>query len=216
MKVARVGPRAARVPLPFAAAGRVCGAGGYSLVELVFALGLVVTLAAVAIPNTLASLDEYRAAGAARYVSGRLARARMEAISRSADVGVRFERETMGYAYTMYVDGNGNGIRARDIQGGADVELLPPERLSDRFPGVDFGVGPGLPPVDAGGTPPGADPIHLGAGDIATFTPLGTASAGSVYIRGNGSTQWVVRIFGETGKTRVLKFDPGRRRWSPS
>ncbi|MGE5246383.1 MAG: Tfp pilus assembly protein FimT/FimU [Betaproteobacteria bacterium] len=184
--------------------------------ELLFALGLIVTMTAVAIPNTLGMLDEYRAAGAARYISGRLARVRAEAIARSADVGIRFDRTAEGYAYTTYVDGNGNGIRTVEIQSGIDAELLPAERLPEKFSGVDFGVLSELPAVDSGSAPPGTDPIHVGSSGTATFTPSGTASSGSLYIRGKGSTQWVVRIFGTTGRTRLLKFDPIRRRWSPS
>ena len=84
------------------------------------------------------------------------------------------------------------------------------------FAGVDFGALPGLPPVDPGGTPPGTDPIRLGSGNILTFTPLGTASTGSLYVRGRRNSQYVIRIIGETGKTRVLKFDLVSQEWKPS
>ena len=90
---------------------------------------------------------------------------------------------------------------------------MPPERLFDQFTGVDFGAIPGLPAVDVGGTPPGADPIRLGNSSLATFTPTGTSSSGSLYIRGRRNAQYVVRIYGQTGKTRVLKFDARTRQW---
>jgi type II secretory pathway pseudopilin PulG len=41
---------------------------GYSLLELVFVIGLGVTAAAAAVPQYLAGIDDFRAAGAARYV----------------------------------------------------------------------------------------------------------------------------------------------------
>ena len=50
---------------------------------------------------------------------------------------------------------------------------------------------------------------------MATFTATGTATAGSLYIRGRRDVQYVVRIFGETGKTRILKFNPRTRQWNP-
>jgi hypothetical protein len=87
--------------------------------------------------------------------------------------------------------------------------------LSDQFPGVDFGAIPGLPAIDAGGTAPGSDPIRLGAGSLATFSAAGTSSSGTVYIRSRRDAQYAVRIFGATGKTRMLKFDPGTRQWRP-
>ena len=65
-------------------------ATGYSLVELMVVAGLVATLSAIAVPQTLAALDDSRTVGAARYIAARFQRARMEAVMRSAQVGIRF------------------------------------------------------------------------------------------------------------------------------
>jgi type II secretory pathway pseudopilin PulG len=188
---------------------------GYSLVELVFATGLVVTMSAVAVPQYLTAIDEFRAAGATRYISARLQRARMEAVVRSTQVAVRFTEDGGGYGYAVYRDGNRNGVLTRDIQDGIDGLVASMERLPEQFTGVDFGAIPGLPPVDAGGTAPGTDPIRLGAGNLASFSAAGTSSSGTVYIRSRRGAQYAVRIFGETGKTRMLKFDLGTRKWRP-
>jgi hypothetical protein len=187
---------------------------GYSLLELMFALGLVMTMSAMAAPQVLEGMDEYRTAGAARYVAGRLQRARMEAVMRSRSVAVRFERVAGRYAFAMYVDGNHNGVLTSDITQGVDDQIAPAERLAEKFTGVDFGTLPGLPPMEAGGQRPLDDPIHLGAGSLATFTSTGTATPGSVYVRGR-QTQYVVRIFGATGRTRVQRFDTRTRQWTP-
>ena len=72
---------------------------------------------------------------------------------------------------------------------------------------------PGLPPVDPGGTAPGTDPIRLGAAYMASFSAVGTSSSGTVYIRSRRDAQYAVRIFGETGKTRMLKYDARTRLW---
>ena len=189
---------------------------GYSLLELMFAAALCVTAGAVAAPLLLAAVDDVRATGAVRYLSTRLQQARMEAVGRSADVGMQFVQTSDGYAYAVYVDGNGNGVRTRDIQRGLDQRIGSVERLSDHFAGVDFGVLPGLPPVDAGSAAPGTDPIKLGSSSILTFTALGTSSSGSLYLRGRRNLQYVIRILGETGKTRVLKFDLRAQQWKPS
>ena len=186
---------------------------GYSVVELVFATGLCLTLGAVAVPQTLAGLDEVRTEAAARYIAGRFQRARMEAVVQSTWVAVQFTQVGGRYGFTTYVDGNRNGVLTREIQRGIDRPIGAVERLSDQFTGVDFGATPGLPAVDAGGTPPGSDPIRLGVGNLVSFSANGTASSGSVYIRGRGAAQFVVRVSGETGKTRVLAFDARSRRW---
>jgi len=173
------------------------------------------TLSAVAIPQFLTGLDESRTAGAAHYLSTRFQRARMEAVTRSATVAVLFTQDSTGYSYAVYVDGNGNGVLTRDIQRGIDRRIGAVERLSEQFTGVDFGAISGLPAIDPGGTPPGADPIRLGSGNSASFAAAGTSTSGTVYIRGRGGSQYAVRIFGDTGKTRRLKFDRSVRQWKP-
>jgi type II secretory pathway pseudopilin PulG len=188
-------------------------ARGYSLLELVFATSLSVTAAAAAVPQILTTLDEYRAAGAARYLSARLQHARLEAIVRSAEVAVQIVQDPSGYSFAAFVDGNGNGVRSRDIQRAVDTRIGATERLPDQFRGVDFGAIPGLPAVDPGGTPPGNDPIRLGSGNLASFSAAGTSSSGSLYVRGGRDIQYVIRIFGETGKVRVLKFDSRAQQW---
>ena len=188
---------------------------GYSLLEVVFVLGMVITVSAAAVPQSLEGIDDFRAAGATHYIAARLQRARMEAVMRSAEVAMRFNAAPEGYSFAVFLDGNGNGVRTRDIQSGLDGRIGPEERLFDQFAGVDFGAIPGLPAIDAGGTPPGDDPIRLGASGFASFSARGTASTGTVYIRSGRQAQYAVRIFGDTGKTRMVKFDRHTRRWRP-
>jgi prepilin-type N-terminal cleavage/methylation domain-containing protein len=189
---------------------------GYSLVEVACVIAIAGAAASVGVPQVLTTLDELRTSGAARHLAARLQRARMDAVLRSADVGLQVTQIAAGYSYAVYVDGNRNGVRTSEIQQGTDRRLVAPERLSDHFPGVDFGAIAGLPPVDSGGTPPGSDPVRLGSGNLATFAPSGTSSSGTLYVRGRRDTQYAVRIYGQTGKVRVLKFDLRSRQWIPS
>jgi hypothetical protein len=187
---------------------------GYSVLELVFVAALITTVSGAAVPQISTSLDEFRAAGAARYVSSRLYRARMEAVMRSTSVAIQFSRAGSGYAYAAYRDGNGNGVLTGDIKAGVDRRVSALESLPDHFTGVDFGAIPGLPPIDPGATAPADDPIRLGAGSILAFSSRGTASSGTLYVRGRHS-QYAVRVYGDTGKSRILKFHPRAHRWSP-
>src|SRR5262249_13426577 len=173
------------------------------------------TLGAAAMPAFLAGQDELRAAGAAAYVAARFQRARMEAVTRSANVAVRFTPAGSGYTFAVYVDGNGNGVLARDIESAVDRRIGAVERLPEQFTGVDFGAIPGLPAIDSEAPAPGGDPIRLGSGNAASFTASGTSTSGTVYIRSSRGAQYAVRVFGDTGKTRRLKFDRGERKWKP-
>ncbi len=186
---------------------------GQSLVELVLTVGLSITLAGIAVPAALAGLDHVRTAGAAHYLAGRFALVRMEAVKRSRAVGIRFERTSAGYRYAVYVDGDGDGIRTADIRRGADTPLGGAETLGDRFPDVRFGLIAGVPEIGSSGATSGDDPLRLGRSDILTFTPFGTATPGTVYLRGRGPRQFAVRILGATGRTRVMEYSFGSRTW---
>ena len=186
---------------------------GFTFAELLFALGVASVLSAAAVPQLLAGLDEWRTRGAVRYLSSRLYRARMEAAIRNADTAVRFVAAGPTVEYFTVVDGNRNGVRAADVQTGVDQVVDHKERLADKFAGVEFGTLPGLPPVDSSGTAPGTDPIRLGSSDMVTFTPLGSSSPGSLYVRGRGQVQYVLRMFAETGRIRILRYYPGTREW---
>ena len=186
---------------------------GYSLVELLLVLAIVGIVAGISVPQILATLDDNRTSAAARYVSARIQRTRMEAINRSTAVAVQFLQGTDGYSFAVYADENGDGVRTQDIRDAVDLQIGAVDHLSNNFSGVEFGLLAGLPAVDAGGVPPGTDPIKLGASNILSYSPQGTSSSGSLYLRGRGHTQYVVRVFGDTGRVRILKFNPVIRQW---
>jgi hypothetical protein len=136
----------------------------------------------------------------------------MEAVRRSTNAAMQFVSLGTGYSFGSYLDGNGDGVRAQDIRNGVDRRLGAVERLPDNSAGVDFGLLPALPPVDSDSPPPGTDPIKLGSSSLLSCSSLGSSSSGSVYIRGR-RVQYVIRILGDTGRSRVLKFDPLSSHW---
>lgn len=186
-----------------------------SLIDVMCALGIAATVSSIGVADVRNAVDDARASGAARYLAARLQQARMEAVASNRATALRWSGADAAYCWLTYEDGNANGVLSADIQAGIDRPVGVDERLSERFPGVDFGALPGLPAVEPGGVAPGADPIRLGAGNMATFTPLGTATSGTLYLRGRGTRQYAVRILGETGRVRVLKFHPSTRVWMP-
>lgn len=194
---------------------RITTTNGYSAVELLFVVSLSVTLGGMAIPQLLTTLEDYRAAGAARYLVTQIQHTRMDAVNRSVNVAIQFSNTGSGFTYATYVDGNGDGVRTEDIDQALDRRLGTVERLPDKFPGADFGVLPDLPAVEAGSPPPGTDPIKLGVSNLLSFSALGTSSSGSVFIRGRATAQYAIRVFGETGRVRLFKFDARAQRWKP-
>jgi len=171
---------------------------------------------ATSLPTILAGLDDARVAGAARYLSSRLVESRTDAISRVREVAIRFTPTGGTYSFTVYVDGNHNGVLTRDIQRGIDRPIRGPERLSDNFRNVDFGVQPGVPPIDSASGDPAGDPIKLGIGNSVSFSKLGSATSGTIYLTGRGASQYAVRVFGVTGKIRVYRFNRLTGKWLPA
>jgi type II secretory pathway pseudopilin PulG len=186
---------------------------GYSMVELAVVLGLAVTATATALPRMLIGVDDARGEGATRYVSSRFYDARMEAITRSTEVALRFTLTNAGYTMTAYADENGNGVLTRDIDRNIDRQLHSPEQLSEKFSGVDFGTLPGLPPIETGDALPGDDPVRFGAANMVSFSPIGTSSSGTLYVRSRGGAQYAVRLAGATARVRIFRFDSRARRW---
>ena len=103
-------------------------------------VAVMITLAGLAVPAILTGLDDVRTAAAARYVASMARLARMQAVTRSAAVGIHFEKDEDSYRFAMYIDGNFNGIRTADIARGIDRLIKAPQRIEDQFPGVRFGI----------------------------------------------------------------------------
>lgn len=185
---------------------------GFTIVELLFAAAITGTLAAIAVPQSLRALDDFRTRAAARYLAQRLGVARFGAVKRSTALGLRFEPVGADYRFSLVADGNRNGLRTTEIQLGVDATLTEPEQLAWHFPGVAFGILEGVP--DADGQPAGgSDGVRVGVSKLLTMNADGTSTSGTVYLRGAGYSQYAVRVLGSTGRVRVLKFDGARRRW---
>jgi prepilin-type N-terminal cleavage/methylation domain-containing protein len=185
----------------------VARASGFTFLELLCVMALVVIIAGAAVPQILTSLDRSRGLIAARYLGSRLALARTQAVTRNASVALRFERGPKGISIAVYQDGNRNGVRTADIERQIDRRIEAPMRLFEQFPGVDIALGPDMP---------AEDPVQLGRTDILSFSPSGTATSGTIYVRSRDGTQWSVRVLGVTGRTRVLRYERRIRDWVPA
>lgn len=184
---------------------------GYTVLELLFVVGLSATLAGVAVPATSSTIDRLRAASAARHVASRIAATRLEAIRRSTTVALRFDRIDTDYTFTTFIDGNGNGLRSTDISRGVDRPSGRAERLQEQFAGTAFGLLPGVPDID--GSSATSDGVRIGSTSFLSLAPDGSATSGTVYVHSRRG-QYAVRILGATGRVRVFRYDMGARTWT--
>jgi prepilin-type N-terminal cleavage/methylation domain-containing protein len=183
---------------------------GFTLIELILTMAVAATLTGIAIPVIGSTIDEIRVAGAARHVAASVAAARIDAVRRSTNVGLRFVASGSDYSYMTYQDTNGNGLRTAEITSGVDVALSARECLHDKYPGAQFGLLAGIPDLD--GLSGSTDGVRVGTSRILTLSPNGSATSGTLYLHGRRG-QYAVRVLGATGRTRVFEYDTGARRW---
>jgi type II secretory pathway pseudopilin PulG len=243
---------------------------GVSFLEVVAVVAMMGIAGGMAVAPIERGLVDVRTRGAARAFAMRLRQARADAIQRSAVVGFRFETaaaSTSGSTtsggeraptFRPYLDGNGNGLRSRDIATRVDPPLGPATTLAGSVGHLSFGLGPTVPAIADDDTSPGggpgtdagpgdgagsdgsgdsgtpSDPIRLGASDLLSFSPTGSSTSGTIYLQGldpssasgrpdadrqrAGSPQpmppqFAVRIYGATGRLRLLEFRPESGAW---
>jgi prepilin-type N-terminal cleavage/methylation domain-containing protein len=220
---------------------RLRGARGMSLLELLTAISVVGIASGITVANFERNVSATREGGAARAFAMRVRQTRLEAIQRSAGVALHFTTSpaitsSPTASFRAYVDGNGNGVRTREIASGIDPPLGPVAALDDGLGGVRFARAPDIPAIgddDDGAAPGGGagssgggaggsaaggsaddsrDAIRLGAAGLLSFAATGSGTSGTIYLRGTTS-QFAVRIYGPTGRVRLLEWNGHARVW---
>ena len=186
---------------------------GYSFLEVLAAITVMVIVAGAAIPLAHGSIERSRAAAAARYVAVRLAVARFEAVKRSVFVAIRFTEHADGYRLQTFVDGNGNGVLSDDIAGSVDLPIGGVERIDFHFPGVSFGIFENVTSLDSAQILDTNDPVQIGPSTLFSFSPDGSSTSGTLYIRGRRASQFAVRVLGATGRGRIFQYDFENGTW---
>lgn len=191
---------------------------GFQLYELLVVLAVLTITAAIGIPRLLEWTRQLRLELAANELVGVLRSSRSYAVRYSTKVGVKFwpvpgRRVTYG----LYRDGDGDGVLSADIASGVDPPLAPLQQLAHMGRHVRFGFPPGPAPRDPGDPDRRLDrlddPIRFNRSDIASFNHLGGSTPGSLYLTDGRSLLSVVRLFGRTGKVKVMRYDPVGETW---
>jgi prepilin-type N-terminal cleavage/methylation domain-containing protein len=178
---------------------------GFSLVEMMVVMAVIVIMAAVGYPHFRGYTADAHLLGAARAFKDEFRKARSMAIRSGVYTGIRFERRLEGDVFAVYADGNGNGIRTADIRRGLDWLVAGPFPLNAAIPGVRVGILPGIPVPPPGRGQLTGDPIRFGRSDILSFSPLGTATPGTLYLAGDGA-QAAIRVIGGSARVRLMTW----------
>jgi hypothetical protein len=184
---------------------------GATVVEVLVALLVVAVLVALSSPVGASVIDATRARHAASFVSSRFRLARQQAVALGVNVGVVFDQTAGRWLVRVCLDGSRNGLRRADIQSGVDSCIDGPHDMTELFSGIDVAVDPSL--RGPGGEPGSPDPVRFGTADIVSFSPLGSCTAGSLFLRSRAGAQYAVRVGGGSGRIRVLRYEPATHAW---
>ena len=191
---------------------------GLSLAELTVVLAVLAIGGAVSLPPLFRTSAALRVRLAASELSSILRLSHSFAIRHGLNVAVKFRTAESGVVtYALYRDGDGDGVRNADIDSGVDPQVAPAQRLAHLGRQVRFGFPPGIAPRDPGDPRHRLDrlddPIRFNRSDLASFSPIGGSTPGSLYLTDSQSRLAAVRVFGRTGKIKILTYDPLKEVW---
>jgi prepilin-type N-terminal cleavage/methylation domain-containing protein len=188
---------------------------GFTLIELLITIAVIGMIAAVTFPAMLTLQRRAAARNAASELRTIFFAARMRAIARGRNCGVKFTNAAGGWTYALYDDGDGDGVRNDDITSGVDKLAQSSRRvLAAEERRATFGLLP-YKIVDPDGDPllPSKSPVNFNNSTICSFSPLGEATPGTIYITDSISDLYAVRVFGTTGRIRVMRWNNGKSKW---
>ncbi len=184
----------------------------YSLVELMMVVLLMVIVAGLSIPRGWDLAKEYRLRGAAHYFRGLFRQVRSEAAAKGRYTAIVFDEVEGEPVLSLYIDGNGNGVRRADMRSGVDQRIREYWRLSDYFSGVRYGTPP-RNAVTAAGKQPNFPPLRFGRGRMLSFSPIGTSTSGTLFLSNGQGFIYAVIVLGSSGRVRLARYRAGR--WEP-
>jgi prepilin-type N-terminal cleavage/methylation domain-containing protein len=179
---------------------------GHTLIEMLIVVAILLVGAAVFLPRVNAYAREAELLGAGQVFKGEFRRARSIAVARGTQTALRFETEADGVYLSTYADGNLNGVLAADIRRGVDTRIGRPVPLTTGSARVRVGINPGvraIPPET--GILDTSDPIRFGAGNMLSFSPIGTATPGTLYLA-SAQRQAAVRVTPGSSRVRLMVF----------
>ena len=190
---------------------------GFQLVELLVSLAVLCALALLTVPALLGASAALRMDAAAHEVAGALQEARSLAIRHGRAVAVRFYPEPRRVGFAHFVDGDGDGVRNADIAANVDPQIAPLRVVAHWRGRLGFGFPPGPAPRDPSSPRRRLgrleDPIRFNDSELASYNSLGGGTAGSLYLTDGRSRLTAVRLYGATGRLRILRWDREADAW---
>ena len=188
---------------------------GLTLIELLIGIAIIGMIASVAFPAMLNLQRRAAARNAMSEIRAIFFAARMRAIARGRNCGVKFTKASDGWHYALYDDGDGDGVRNDDITSGVDPLAQSSRRvLAAEERRATIGLLP-FKMVDPDGDPlpPTKSPVNFNNSAICSFTPLGESTPGTIYITDSITELYAIRVLAVSARIRVLRWNNGKQKW---
>ena len=194
------------------------GRRAFTLLDILGVLAIAGLLLALSVPPLRKMHDGLELQLAAEEVAGAMRQARQYAVIHNVHVGIKFhhDQET-GFVYMqLYRDGDGDGVRTKDIEEGDDLPVAAAQPLTHVGQRVHFGFPKGPMPRNIGGRgriQRRDDPIRFNRSDIASFGPMQTATPGTLYLTDGTLRVAAVRISSRNARLRIYYWNRGTGVW---
>ena len=187
---------------------------GTTLIELLVVIVIIGILVLCAVPAFANYRRQSSVMAAANEMRGMLRSVRSRAIARGRNAGVKFVKSGNDWTYTLYDDGNGNGIANADITKKIDKRYFGPAVVMPSFRTASISLLPKtIKDPDGDKLLPTDNALQFGNSTICSFSDLGSGTAGTIYISDGVSNLFCVRVYGASGKVRILRYDAGKQKW---
>ncbi len=132
-------------------------------------------------------------------------RVRMLAVAHNHNVAIRFRPVGDAWTWSVYEDGDGDGVRNDDINRGVDVQI--DRTRIFQFKPVRIGVpsGPVVDPMN-GQLLSLRLPVRFGTSQLCSFSAVGEATNGSIVLT-DGERATIIRIGGTSALINVLHWN---------
>lgn len=189
----------------------------FTLIDSLTVLAIVGMVAAISWPSLTPAIERTELRLATGEIAAAFYQARIYALRHSANVAVAFEVRDDGVFWTLYRDGDDDGVRRDDMKRGKDVAVTGARRLERFGARIRFGFPPGKAPVEIGDPTrriQGLDrPLRFGGSEMASFSARGTATPGTVYLTGGDHRLMAIRVSSLSGKVTLWEYNPEIQRW---
>jgi len=185
---------------------------GYTITELLTVIAIIGMFSAIAMPGWLTLQRHAAVRAAAEELQSVFRGARMRAIASGRNVGVRFTKSGSDWMYALYDDRNGNGIKTAEINSGVDKMIARPKRVLNTVRYANIAT-PSKTITDPDGAPlkPADSPVQFGSTAICSFSPIGGATPGTIYLTDGNGEIWCARVYGTSAKVRLLRYLGGKK-----